>query len=563
MEVVVSKESFADILEDDRRLKWESKYQYSLSCVGFVVGLGNVWRFPYLCQTYGGGAFLIPYLIVLVLEGIPLFHLELAIGQRLRKGSIGVWSTISPYLGGVGPIEECHQSTPASYFWYRKTLNITPDITESGSLQWWLILSLAASWIIVYISVIRGIETTGKVVYFAVLFPYIVLTIFLVYGLTLPGAIKGLSYLITPNVDKLNNPRAWLDASAQIFYSLSLGVGGHIAYSSYISPKNDCEIDAIVIAAVDSLTSLYASIPIFSLLGFQANIDHEKCLDCNIKDIVTAFNLKEQSITRTNYTIWVKTLNEKSPDKMTGLKLKNCDIEKYLDQTISGTGLAFIVFTEAIVHLPGSVIWAILFFVMLYSLGLSSMFGLVESILTPLLDFPIVAKSIPKEAVSGMICLSCFLLAWIFATGSGSYWLEIFDSYVATLPLLVIAFFEVVGVAYVYGIKRFSNDVKLMTGRRVNFYWEATWQIITPLLMFTIFVAYIALQTGIAETYGAWNPNYEGFPAKEKKVYPRWVTGLTFLFSSLPCIVIPIVAIYHLVRTVLKRKGKQVLHPSN
>ncbi|XP_009883750.1 PREDICTED: sodium-dependent neutral amino acid transporter B(0)AT3-like, partial [Charadrius vociferus] len=234
-----------EIPKEDGRPKWDNKFQYILSCIGFAVGLGNVWRFPYLCQIHGGGAFLIPYFIALLFEGIPLLHLELALGQCLRKGSIGAWNTISPYLGGVGvgswmvsvlvslyyntvltwvmwyfinsfqeplpwsvcPLnenrtglnEECYESTTVNYFWYRKTLNITPDVTESGTLQWWLILCLATCWAIVYLCTIRGIETTGKAIYVTAIFPYLVLTIFLIHGLSLPGATDGLAYLFTPN----------------------------------------------------------------------------------------------------------------------------------------------------------------------------------------------------------------------------------------------------------------------------------------------------------------------------------------------------------------------------
>lgn len=81
---------------------WDSKITYILATVGYAVGLGNVWRFPYLAQKNGGGAFLIPYFIMLLIEGLPIFLLELAIGQRLRKGSIGAWQRVSPYLGGIG-----------------------------------------------------------------------------------------------------------------------------------------------------------------------------------------------------------------------------------------------------------------------------------------------------------------------------------------------------------------------------------------------------------------------------------------------------------------------------
>nr|XP_048695468.1 sodium-dependent neutral amino acid transporter B(0)AT3-like isoform X3 [Caretta caretta] len=514
-----------EVLKEDDRPKWDNKLQYILSCVGFAVGLGNVWRFPYLCQIYGGGedllrwgvnwngkesvfqiehrkigAFLIPYVIALVFEGIPLFHLELAMGQRLRKGSIGVWNTISPYFGGVGigslmvsfivslyyntiltwvmwyfinsfqeplpwsacplngnrtgHIEECHESTAVNYFWYRRTLNISSDITDSGNLQWWLVLCLAICWTIVYICTIRGIESTGKAIYVTAIFPYLVLTIFLIRGLTLPGATEGLVYLFTPNLNILKNPRVWLDAATQIFFSLSLAFGGLIAFSSYNSPKNDCEKDAVTIAIVNSMTSLYASIPIFSILGFKATTGYWDCLDRNIISILNEFDLPDQSITRDNYTIWFGFLNTTHPKKITSLKLRSCDLQEFLDQSASGTGLAFLVFTEAIILMPGSQGWAVLFFVMLFSLGLSSMFGNIEGILTPLLELPVVSKSVPKEVLSGVICLVSFVTALCFTLRSGSYWLEIFDSYAGSLPLLIIAFFEVTGVVYVYGIKR-------------------------------------------------------------------------------------------------------------
>ncbi|KAG9345130.1 hypothetical protein JZ751_009673, partial [Albula glossodonta] len=305
------------------RPKWDNKVQYLLTCIGFAVGLGNVWRFPYLCQVYGGGAFLIPYLIALVFQGLPLLHLELAIGQRLRMGSIGVWTSISPYLGGVGMasmtvsflvglfyntilawvlwyffhsfqdplpwrdcpvnsnhtgyVKECEESTPVNYFWYRQTLNISPDIETSGSLQWWLVLCLATAWCLVYICFIRGIETIGKAVYITATFPYLVLTIFLVRALTLPGATDGLTYLFTPDWETLKDPRVWLDAATQIFFSLSLAFGGLIAFSSYNPQKNNCERDAVLVGCINSATSIYASIPIFAILGFKANSNYNDC----------------------------------------------------------------------------------------------------------------------------------------------------------------------------------------------------------------------------------------------------------------------------------------------
>ncbi|XP_053571739.1 sodium-dependent neutral amino acid transporter B(0)AT3-like [Bombina bombina] len=587
----------------DERPKWDNKIQYLLTCIGFAVGLGNVWRFPYLCQTYGGGAFLIPYGIALVLEGIPLFHLELAIGQRLRKGSIGVWNTISPFLGGVGicslivsflvgayyntilawvlwyffnsfqdplpwsfcpandnktgEIYECSKSTSVNYFWYRKTLNISSSITENGSLQWWLVISLAAAWGILYMCSLRGIKSTGKAVYITATFPYLVLTIFLIRGLTLPGSTDGLKYLFTPNMAVLMQPRVWLDAATQIFFSLSLGFGGLIAFSSYNPEKNDCGKDAVTIAIINSMTSIYASIPIFCILGFKATNAYWHCLDRNIASLMNEFDLMEDSVTRDNYKYWFENLNNTFSKRIDNLQLKECKLQDFLDQSASGTGLAFIVFTEAIIQMPGSQVWAILFFIMLFSLGLSSMFGNIEGVLTPLLDLHIFPKSVPVEFISGIIIVISFVFSLIFTMASGNYWLQIFDSFTGSLTLLIVVFFEAVSVSYVYGIERFCNDVQWMTGRYPNIYWRTTWKYISPLLMISVFLAYVVMQILTPLRYETWNPKYEAFPMKQTQEYPEWVVAICVLLVVVPCIFIPFVALYHFVKRTMKKKHSQ------
>uniref|UniRef100_A0A8C4GVA6 Transporter n=1 Tax=Dicentrarchus labrax TaxID=13489 RepID=A0A8C4GVA6_DICLA len=516
----------------EERPKWDNKIQYLLTCIGFAVGLGNIWRFPYLCQIYGGGAFLIPYLIALVFEGLPLLYLELAIGQRLRMGSIGVWKSISPLLGGVGiasmivsflvsifyntiiawvlwyffhsfqnplpwsqcPLNdnhtgydvECEKSTSVNYFWYRQTLNITPDIETSGSLQWWLVICLASAWCVVYICFIKGIESMGKAVYVTATFPYLVLTIFLVRALTLPGATDGLVYLFTPDWEILKNPQVWLDAATQIFFSLSVAFGGLIAFSSYNSERNNCERDAVLVGVINSATSLYASISIFSILGFKATNAYNSCREDNILDLTNHFELSDQNMTLENYYQWYDYLNSTFPDEVASLPLKSCNLQTFLDQSASGTGLAFIVFTEAVMEMPGSQVWAILFFIMLLSLGLSSMFGNIEGVLTPMHDLKIVPKWIPNEVLTAIICLASFLMSLIFTLGSGNYWVEVFNGYVGSVPLLIIAFFEIIGVIYVYGMKNFSEDIYFMTGSRPNIYWKACWMVISPIMLLAV-----------------------------------------------------------------------------
>ncbi|XP_057210658.1 inactive sodium-dependent neutral amino acid transporter B(0)AT3 [Triplophysa rosa] len=535
-----------------QRPKWDNKVQYLLTCIGFAVGLGNVWRFPYLCQIYGGGAFLIPYLIALVFEGLPLLYLELAIGQSLRMGSIGVWHSISPLLGGVGVasmiisflvglfyntilawvlwyffhsfqeplpwsqcpvndnltgyVQECVLSTPVNYFWYRKTLNITPDIEESGSLQWWLVVCLASAWSIVYICFIRGIETIGKAVYVTATFPYLVLTIFLIRALTLPGATDGLLYLFTPDRRRL-----------------------------------------------------YASSSPDSILALQATSNYNSVEHNNILDLTNAFHLGDQNITIENYDRWLRTLNASDPEKVSGLNLKLCVLKNFLDQSASGTGLAFLVFTEAVLEMPGSQVWAVLFFIMLFSLGLSSMFGNLEGVLTPLLDLHMIPKWIPKELFTGLMCVVCFLVALIFTLGSGNYWLEIFNSYVGSVPLLVIAFFELVGVVVFYGMDRFSDDIEMMTGRRPNLFWRVCWMGVSPLLLLVVLVAYIIIQVQKHPTYPTWNPAYVNFPEMEEKPYSPWVFAICVLLSSVPVISIPIVAAHRLMKRQTRPRNSETL----
>ncbi|XP_038179753.1 inactive sodium-dependent neutral amino acid transporter B(0)AT3 isoform X6 [Arvicola amphibius] len=460
---------------EDERPKWDNKLQYLLSCIGFAVGLGNIWRFPYLCQTYGGGAFLIPYFIALVFEGIPLFYIELAIGQRLRRGSIGVWRTISPYLGGVGLgcfsvsflislyyntvllwvlwfflnsfqhplpwstcpldlnrtgfVQECQGSGTVSYFWYRQTLNITSDINNTGTIQWKLFLCLVACWATVYLCVIRGIESTGKVIYFTALFPYLVLTIFLVRGLTLPGATEGLTYLFTPKMKILQNPRVWLDAATQIFFSLSLAFGGHIAFASYNPPRNNCEKDAVTIALVNSMTSLYASITIFSVMGFKATNDYGRCLDGNILSLINEFDFPELSISRDEYPAVLMHLNATQAERLAQLPLKTCHLEDFLDKPTWKQ--------KSRAHVPGE--------------------GCPPHCLSPCLPFS-----------PGMVCLVCFLSAICFTLQSGNYWLEIFDSFAASLNLIFFAFMEVVGVIYVYGMKRNTSPQERRSSTRAG-----------------------------------------------------------------------------------------------
>ncbi|KAI3360939.1 hypothetical protein L3Q82_013151 [Scortum barcoo] len=597
---ILSHEQLEKLEEEEAgdRPKWDNKAQYMLTCVGFCVGLGNVWRFPYLCQSHGGGnsfvfppgAFMIPFLILLVLEGIPLLHLEFAIGQRLRRGSLGVWASIHPYLTGIGiasmcvsltislyyntiiawilwyffnsfqdplpwsqcpmnanltgVVSECERSSPVDYFWYRETLNTTPTIDEDDSLQWWIVLCHICAWSVLYICIIRGIETTGKAVYVTSTLPYVVLTIFLIRGLTLKGSVNGIKFLFTPDLTELAKPTTWLDAGAQVFYSFSLAFGGLISFSSYNSVHNNCEQDAVIISVINGITSVFAATVIYTIIGFRATERFDSCLSGNILTLLNIFELPEGNITDSNYNQVVQHLNETYPEVFQVLDLKTCNLNTFLSEGVEGTGLAFIVFTEAITKMPLSPLWAVLFFIMLFCLGLSSMFGNIEGVLVPLQDLKVFPKTWPKELVTGVTCMVCCLVGLIFLQGSGNYWLSLFDTYGGSIPLLVVALCEMVSVVYIYGIDRFNDDIKFMIGHKPNFFWQASWSVTSPLIMFFILVFYFITKVSENIFYKAWDPELDNFPTLEDKTYPDWIYVIIFVLAGIPSLAIPLVLLW-------------------
>ncbi|XP_078543795.1 sodium-dependent neutral amino acid transporter B(0)AT1-like isoform X6 [Lissotriton helveticus] len=539
--------------EANERPKWDNKAQYMLTCVGFCVGLGNVWRFPYLCQSHGGGiaSMLVSFLVGLYYNTIiawVMWYFFNSFQEPLP------WSDCPLNFNKTGFVPECADSSPVDYFWYRETLNISTSIDDSGSLQWWLVLCLACAWAVLYVCTIRGIETTGKAVYVTSTLPYLVLTIFLIRALTLKGSVSGIVFLFTPDLAELANPVTWLDAGAQVFYSFSLAFGGLISFSSYNSVHNNCEKDAVIISVINGCTSIYAATVIYAIIGFRATARYDDCFDKNILTLTNAFDLPEGNITQENYDMMLTYLNATNANTTQSLNLQTCNLETLLNDGVEGTGLAFIVFTEAITKMPIAPLWSILFFIMLFCLGLSSMFGNMEGVLVPLMDLEIMPKKWPKEVITGTICAVSFLIALIFVLNSGNYWLALFDNFAGSIPLLIIAFCEMVGVVYIYGIDRFNDDIKFMIGHKPNIFWQATWRIISPLVMLVIFLFYFVVKVKEELLYIIWDPDYDLFPKAKSITYPNWVYAIIVILAGVPSAVIPGYALYKVIKNCCSKQ---------
>ncbi|XP_021259768.1 sodium- and chloride-dependent glycine transporter 1 isoform X1 [Numida meleagris] len=526
-----------------KRGNWGNQIEFVLTSVGYAVGLGNVWRFPYLCYRNGGGAFMFPYFIMLVFCGIPLFFMELSFGQFASQGCLGVWR-VSPMFKGVGygmmvvstyigiyynvviciafyyffvsmtrvlPWTYCSnawntpdcvgvldgnlsshaavnltrllnatqkRTSPSKEYWRRYVLSLSDDIGNLGEVRLPLLGCLGVSWVVVFLCLIKGVKSSGKVVYFTATFPYVVLTILFVRGITLEGALTGIMYYLTPQWDKILDAKVWGDAASQIFYSLGCAWGGLITMASYNKFHNNCYRDSIIISITNCATSVYAGFVIFSILGFMAN--H-----------------------------------------------LGVDISKVADH---GPGLAFVAYPEALTLLPISPLWSILFFFMLILLGLGTQFCLLETLVTAIVDEVgnewIIRR---KTFVTLGVAVAGFLLGIPLTTQAGIYWLLLMDNYAASFSLVVISCIMCVAIMYIYGHRNYFKDIEMMLGFPPPLFFQICWRFISPAIIFFILVFTVIQYRPIS---------YNEY------VYPTWAISIGFLMALSSVICIPIYAIY-------------------
>ncbi|KAG5839215.1 hypothetical protein ANANG_G00202640 [Anguilla anguilla] len=524
--------------EVEERETWSKKIDFLLSVIGFAVDLANVWRFPYLCYKNGGGAFLIPYILFLVIAGMPLFYMELALGQYNREGAATVWK-ICPIFKGVGytviiialyvgfyynviiawslyylfssftselPWLKCGNSwnsinctdpklingsvlgngmsyskykfTPAAEFYERGVLHLheSKGIQDLGLPRWQLTLCLMVVVFILYFSLWKGVKSSGKVVYITATMPYVVLFVLLIRGITLPGAMDGIKAYLHIDFKQLKNPTVWIDAATQIFYSLGAGFGVLIAFASYNKFDNNCYRDALLTSTVNCVTSFFSGFAIFSVLGYLA-FKH----GVNIEDVAT-----------------------------------------------EGAGLVFIIYPEAISTLPGSTFWAIVFFIMLLTLGIDSSMGGMEAVITGLTDdFKVLKRN--RKLFTFATAFGTFLMALLCITNGGIYVLTLLDTYAAGTSILFGVLVEAIGVSWFYGVDRFSEDIERMMGFKPGLYWRLCWKFVSPAFLLFVVIASIVTSTGA---------RYDDY------IFPRWsnVVGWGIALSSM--LFVPFYAIY-------------------
>jgi len=601
------------------REEWTNPVDFFVSTLGVAVGLGNIWRFPKLCYENGGGSFLIPYVLMLLVCGLPLFFLELTLGQYSGSGPLKVFRRMTPVAGGLGlslvivggffafyfivvtswsiwylaasldpaglpwvrcgkefntpscwsnlDQEACNNFTadnnnttvennddtsdnivtsnfdnlsePLLYYnsscWSANSLcrhlaigswqpelatcsdgailRTSPTVEyferhvlgnqenswqDYGGLRWQSVVCLAAAWILVALALVRGTKSQGKAAYFTTFVPYILILILSIRGFSLQGASLGLSFLFTPQWEKLLDMDVWKAAALQIIFSLGSCSGCNLSLASYNRFNHNCMRDAVLIAICNCATSIFCSCVVFSILGYMAH-----------------------------------------------------STSRPVDQVVQGgEGLVFVVYPEVVSLLPEvaglgpytAQVFSVIFFMMLILVALGSTFGDFSTVTTAIFDHrPEWGQKKPMVVVATASIM--FLFGLIFCFNGGVYMFRLFDSSVPSWNQLLLGLLEVTLISYVYKIDLFMEvfkemGIKMHSG--VKSFWKVCWLYITPLVFVTLL---------IDELYGLGEKQYEEGPLAGKKL-PKPVQLLGFLLTGATVVSLPVVALQQLSKSV-------------
>uniref|UniRef100_A0A8C2BBN2 Transporter n=1 Tax=Cyprinus carpio TaxID=7962 RepID=A0A8C2BBN2_CYPCA len=493
-------------LSPEERGQWANKIEFLLTVAGAIIGLGNVWRFPYLCYKNGGGKYQggitcwrkicplfegmgyasqiiivygsITYIIIIVWAFLYLFS---AFSVELPWASCNnLWNT-GTFVSQLTVLLYCSN---AFCVFSHRVLQLSSGIHHLGTVRWDLALILLLVWILIYFCIWKGVKSTGKVaVYFTATFPYVMLLILLLRGVTLPGAVNGIHYYMYPDLTRLADPQVWMDAGTQIFYSYAICLGYLSSLGSYNKYNNNCYRDSFYLCLLNSGTSFLGGFAIFSVLGHMA---------------------QEQGV----------------------------DISLVAE---SGPGLVFIVYPQAVTLLPLPQFWAVCFFIMIILLGLDSQFVGLESIMTSVTDiFPtVLRRGFRRELLLLGICLVCYLMGLFMITEGGLYIIQLFDHYVCSgATLLFLATCQSVAIGWVYGADRFYENIEDMIGYKPWPMMKYCWLYVTPSVCIGTFIFSLVKSSPLK-----FNNTY---------MYPWWAYGLGWFLAASSLSLIPINMIYKL-----------------
>ena len=465
-----------EMLEEQRE-SWGTRSGFILAAVGSAIGLGNLWAFPYKLYSYGGGAFLIPYIIALFVVGIPLMTLEFSLGHWTQRAApeafkyghrrfeiVGWWSIILsfiivtyypvilaycfsflgysiagifnggnlPWAGeGIEGVKNARDFFFETYLGYRAG-------PQLGGIRTNLILPLVISWAAMYFCIFRGVKLIGKIVWLTVPLPWLMLLILAARGLTLEGSMQGLAYYLDPVWSELAKPTTWRYAFGQVFFSMTVAFGVMITYASFLHRKSDINNNATMIGLADFATSFVAGIAVFATLGAMA----------------------------------FATQQAGNP----------VPVERVAEQ---GPSLAFVAFPYALAQLPYSAWFSFIFFFALITLGVDSAFSITEVVVASIVD----KTGWSRAAVLVITSVVGLLFGLVYITRGGLNWIGTIDGFVnGTFGIAFLGLLECVVLGWLWRVGMLRRHANSRSDWSLGKWWDYLIRIVVPLVLGTLFL---------------------------------------------------------------------------
>lgn len=442
------------------REQWGSRLGFILAAVGSAIGLGNIWRFPYMAFDNGGGAFLIPYFFALLTAGIPILIMEFSIGHKMKGSApvtftkmrtgwqwLGWWQILISFVITIYYVAVIGWAINYFFFSFTRAwgadtigffvgdyLGLSEGPFVLGGIRGSIMVTVLFTWLISFVAIFfgvkKGIERANKI-FMPLLI--IMLLVIVVRGVTLPGAAIGLDLLFKPDFSKIFDAKVWVAAYGQIFYSLSIAFAIMITYSSYLPKKSDIVNNAFMTGLLNCGFSILAAIGIFSIMGFMIHTNGE------------------------------------------------------LPAKLSGVFLAFATIPEAVNQMPtqaAAITVGVLFFMSLCFAGLSSFISINEAVVSALVE----KLGQPRRKVTVWYTLVAAALSLVYTTGAGLYILDIVDHFIMAFGVAASGIVEVILVAYVFKLTRLKEHFQPISDFKVGRWWDITIKIVTPLVLGVTFV---------------------------------------------------------------------------
>lgn len=487
-----------------KRGAFSGRNAFIFAAIGSAVGLGNIWRFPYIAYSNGGGAFMIPYIVALLTAGIPLLFLDYAIGHRYRGSAplsyrrlhrltepVGWWQVLICFIIGVYyavilawavryfmfSFTQEWGDDPAGFFMNEfvqsaPAAEATVSFDFIAGIAWPLGLVWLAVIGVLILGVQKGIAASSKI-----FIPVLILMFFVLVGisLTLPGASDGLNALFTPDWGALTNSSVWVAAYGQIFFSLSVAFGIMLTYASYLKKNEDLTSSGLVVGFSNSSFEILSGIGVFATLGFMAQASGQ-----DISEVAGG-----------------------------------------------GIGLAFIAFPTIINQAPFGVLIGVLFFGSLVLAGFTSMISIIEVIIAAVQDKLGTGRISSTLAVGVPMALISMLL---FPTTTGLNLLDITDAFVNNFGIVAVALVATVTLTAGFGaLPTLRNHLNRSSSFKVGRIWQVFVGGIAPIVLGYILINEI--QNTVTNGYGGmpgWFVNVFGWGMAIALII------LSFLLTAIP-----------------------------